>query len=78
MPSARMSSITSRKPSRCCEDNSISAYQAMRRGERIAAAGAVFEHQLDAAPRHDLEAGDAAGGALGGDAEEFKRRFAAT
>ena len=44
-------------------------------GERIAAAGAVLEHQLDAAPGHDLERGDAARGALGGDAEQLQRRF---
>ena len=47
----------------------------MRRAERIAAAGAVLQHQLDAAPGHYLEAGDAARGALGGDAEELERRF---
>ena len=47
----------------------------MRRSERIAAAGAVLENELDAAPGHDLERGDAARGALRGDAEQLQRRF---
>ena len=47
----------------------------MRSRQRIAAAGGVLEHHLDAHARHQLEAGHAAGGALGRDAEELERRF---
>ena len=45
----------------------------MRRCERIAAARGVFQNQLDAAPRHDLEARDVAAAALLRDTEQFER-----
>ncbi len=35
----------------------------------------MLQHEIDAAAGHDLEAGDASRGALGGDAEQLKRRF---
>ena len=75
MPCASTSSSTSRRPSRCCEESSISTYQGCGAASGSRQPGAMLQDKLDAAPRHDLEAGDAAGGALGGDAEQFERGF---
>ena len=47
----------------------------MLRGERIAAARGVFQNQLDAAPRHDLEARDVAAAALLRDTQQLQRGF---
>ena len=47
----------------------------MRRSERIPAALAMTEHELDTLARHDLEARDVAAAFLLGDAEKFEGRF---
>ncbi len=47
----------------------------MRRGERIAAAGAVLHDELDALPGHDLEARDVVAGALLRQTQEFEAGF---
>ena len=62
-PSARMPSRVSRRPSRCCDDNSISTYHAMPVVQRIARAGVVFQHRVDAEPHHQLERRDVAAAA---------------
>ncbi len=43
--------------------------------QRIAAAGAVLKHQIDAQAQHQLEAGDAAGGVLDGQSQQGERRL---
>src|SRR6516162_5803097 len=47
----------------------------MRRNERIPAALAMTEHELDTLARHDLEARDVAAALLLRDAEKFEGRF---
>ena len=75
MPSARISSMHVAQAFALLRRQLDQRVPVVRRGERIAAAGAVLEHELDAAPGHDLERGDAARGALRGDAEQLQRRF---
>ena len=71
----RMSSSTPRRPARACEDNSISTYQGCCPVSGIAACGVVLDHRLDARTRHQLERGDAAGGALFGERQQVDRRL---
>ena len=59
-PSARIASIVSRRPSRACEDSSISTYQGCTVVQRIARAAVVLQHRVDAEPHHQLERRDAA------------------
>ena len=72
-PLARISSIALRRPSRCCDDSSISTYQGCCAASGSRQSGAVLQHELDALPGHELEAGDAAAGALGGEVKKLER-----
>ncbi len=66
-------SIASRRPLARCEDKLDQHVPIVGLGQRIAALGVVLDHRLDAGARHQLERGDAAGGALGGDAQQIDR-----
>ncbi len=72
-PACRMSSITSRRPLCACDDNSISTNQGSlpASGMRLAASNLTTASTPDA--QHQLERGDAAGGAIGGQVEQVDR-----
>ena len=47
----------------------------MRVVQRVAAAGRILQHRLDAVPQHQLERRDIAAGAFARDAEQLERGF---
>ena len=73
MPSARISSIVSRRPERCLRRQFDQ--RVPRRGlrQRIAARRVELDHSLDAVAQHHLERGDVAARALHRDAEQIDR-----
>ncbi len=72
-PACRMSSITSRRPLCACDDNSISTNQGSLPASGMRLDGVELDHGFDARAQHQLERGDAAGGAVGGEVEQVDR-----
>ena len=72
-PVARMSSMVARMPSRACDDSSSSTYQACLFASGSRQVGRVLHREFECDARNELEARDAAAGALVGEIEQRER-----